>query len=196
MTVSNAATPDPTDDAPAFADVAPSSLVQVGFVFRPHGLDGELKIDPEHADDPERFETLPVVFLGSHRRQVTEHRITSVRYQQTKRGTTVLLGLEGVNSRDEAEAVAKFKVFAAEEALDLGEDELFAHDLIGMVVVTEEGVVLGTVANVTEMPAQDTLVVRTEDGGEAMIPAVDDFLLDIDEEAERITVRPIEGLLE
>jgi 16S rRNA processing protein RimM len=28
-----------------------------------------------------------------------------------------------------------------------------------------------------------------------MIPAVDDFLIEIDEEAERILVRPIEGLM-
>lgn len=196
MTASDASTPDPTDPPSGFADVPPDTLVQVGFVFRPHGLTGELKIDPEHADDPERFETLPVVFLGPHPRRVTKHAITSVRYQQTKRGTTVLLGLDDVETRDAAEAVTKFKVFATEEDLELGEAELFVHDLVGMEVVTEGGTVLGTIANFTQMPAQDVLVVRKADGGQAMIPVVDDFLLDIDEDAERVTVRPIEGLME
>jgi len=38
-------------------------------------------------------------------------------------------------------------------------------------------------------------VVRGADGGEAMIPAVDDFILSFDEETEQVVVRPIEGLM-
>lgn len=195
----NSSTPSPsnsTDATPEFADVSPTALIQVGFVFRPHGMEGELKIDPEQTDDPARFETLPAVFLGPHPRRVRKHEVASVRYQETKRGTTVILGLDGIPDRDAAEAVAKFKVYATEEALELGEEELYVHDLVGMDVVTEAGESLGTVANYTEMPAQDMLIVRRSDGGETMIPAVDDFLLDIDEDAEQVTVRPIDGLVE
>lgn len=186
---------DSADTGPDLADVSPGSLVKVGFVFRPHGLDGELKIDPSATDDPARFETLPVVFLGPHPGRVTRHSISSVRYQQTKRGTTVILGLDGVADRDDAEAVAKMDVFATEDALGLGDDELFAHDLVGWAVVTEGGTRQGTVANFMEMPAQDVFVVRTPDDEEVMIPAVEDFIIEIDEEAERIVVRPIDGLM-
>ncbi|MFB6098934.1 MAG: 16S rRNA processing protein RimM, partial [Salinibacter sp.] len=93
-----------------YADVSPTELVQVGFVFRPHGMDGELKIDPSSTDDPARFEELPVVFVGPHPRRVRRHPVASVRYQQTKRGTTVILGLEEIDDRDAAEVVAKLKV--------------------------------------------------------------------------------------
>ncbi len=195
MSMSNASTPDPAEERPEFADVSPTDLVQVGFVFRPHGIEGELKIDPELTDDPARFEDLSVVFLGAQPHRVTKHAITSVRYQQTKRGTTVILGLEEIDDRDDAEAVTKFKVFATEEALELGEGELFAHELVGWAVVAEDGTPLGTVANLMEMPAQDLFVVRGGDGGETMIPAVEDFIRDIDEEEERVVVRPIEGLM-
>ncbi|PSQ64742.1 MAG: 16S rRNA processing protein RimM, partial [Bacteroidetes bacterium QH_2_64_74] len=125
----------------------------------------------------------------------TKHAVASVRYQETKRGTTVILGLEGIDDRDDAEAVAKFKVFATEEALELDEGELFAHELVGWAVVTEDDTVLGTVANLMEMPAQDMFVVRTPDGQEEMIPAVEDFILDIDEDEEYVVVRPIDGLM-
>jgi len=178
------------------ADVPPTDLVKVGFVFRPHGLDGELKIDPSATDDPARFETLPVVFLGPHPGRVTRHPISSVRYQQTKRGTSVILGLDGIADRDAAEAVAKMEVFATEDALGLGEDELFAHDLVGWAVVGEDGAVLGTVANYMEMPAQDVFVIRTPEEEQVMVPAVDDFITEIREDAEQIVVRPIEGLLD
>lgn len=183
------------DSGPDYADVPPTDLVKVGFIFRPHGMDGELKIDPSATDDPARFETLPEVFVGPQPHRVTNHAIVSVRYQETKRGTTVILGLDGIDDRDEAEAMAKMDVFATEEALGLAEDELFAHDLVGWTVVTEEGTVQGTVANFMEMPAQDVFVVRTPDDSEAMIPAVEDFIIEIDEEAERVVVRPIEGLM-
>lgn len=196
MTVSDSPTPNSSDASPEFADVSPDALVQVGFVFRPHGIDGELKIDPEHTDDPARFEKLSTVFVGPHRRRVRKHLVSSVRYQQTKRGTTVILGLEDIDDRDAAEAVAKFKVFAIEEDLELGENELYVHDLVGMKVVTEAGTRLGTLANFKEMPAQDVLIIRTPEGEEVMIPAVEDFLLSIDEETDTVTVRPIEGLIE
>lgn len=197
MPSSSDSTPDPAGETPEFAEIDPEALVQVGFVFRPHGIEGELKIDPEKTDDPSRFEELSVVYLGSGRRQVTRHPIASVRYQETKRGTTVILGLDEIDSRTEAEEVTKFNVFAAEDDLELEEGELFIHELIGMEVVTEaEDDVLGTVANVMEYPAQQVFVIRQPDGEQVMIPAVEDFILDIDEEAEQVLVRPIEGLLE
>ncbi|WP_103027328.1 ribosome maturation factor RimM [Salinibacter altiplanensis] len=193
-------TGSPPDDSaaqrPDFANVPPTDLVKVGFVFRAHGLDGELKVDPSATGDPARFEALPRVFVGPHPSRVTRHAIASVRYQQTKRGTTVLLGLDGIANRDDAEAVAKMDVFATEEALGLEDDELFADDLVGWTAVTEDGAVQGTVANFMEMPAQDLFVVRTPEDAEVMIPAIDDFIIEIDEEAERIVVRPIDGLMD
>jgi len=190
--------PDSTPESPSpeYADVAPEALVQIGFVYRAHGMEGELKVNPEHTDDPARFEELSTVYLGQHPHAVTQHEIASVRYQETKRGTTVILGLADVESRTDAEAVRKLTVFADEEALELADDELFIHDLVGLAVVTEEGEALGTVANYMEMPAQDVFVVHRPDHGEAMIPAVDDFIVDIDLDEGRLVVRPIDGLLD
>lgn len=184
------------DSASTFADVVPEAMVQVGFVFRPHGMEGELKVNPEHTDDPARFEELDTVYIGRTPHQVTRHKITSVRYQQTKRGTTVILGLAHVETRDDAEAVAKLHVFAHEDALELAEDEIFIHDLVGLEVVTEEGEGLGTVANYMEMPAQDVFVVTRPNNDEAMIPAVEDFIVDIDLEGGQLVVRLVEGLIE
>jgi 16S rRNA processing protein RimM len=186
----------PDSPSPTYADVAPEAMVQVGFVFRAHGMEGELKVNPEHTDDPARFEELDTVYLGRSPRAVTRHEIASVRYQETKRGTTVILGLADVASRSDAEAVMKQKVFADEADLELADDEIFIHDLVGLSVVTEAGETLGTVANYMEMPAQDVFVVHRPEAGEAMIPAVEDFIVDIDLDGGRLVVRPIEGLLD
>jgi len=184
------------DSVSTFADVAPEAMVQVGFVFRPHGMEGELKVNPEHTDDPARFEDLDTVYIGRTPHQVTRHTIASVRYQQTKRGTTVILGLSDVETRDDAEAIAKLHVFAHEDDLELAEDEVFIHDLVGLEVVTEEGERIGTVAIYMEMPAQDVFVVTRPNTDEAMIPAVEDFIVDIDLEGGQLVVRLVEGLIE
>jgi 16S rRNA processing protein RimM len=181
---------------PVFADVSPTAMIQVGFVFRPHGMKGELKINPEHTDDPARFEDLDTVYVGRTPHEVTRHTISSVRYQETKRGTTVILGLADVADRTAAEEITKLRVFAHEDDLELGDDEVFIHDLVGLTVVTEEGDELGTVANYTEMPAQDVFVVRRPNGGEAMIPAVEEFIIEIDLDGGELVVRPVQGLIE
>ena len=181
---------------PDFADVAPTAMVQIGFVFRAHGMEGELKGNPEHTDDPARFEELDTIYVGQAPRQVTAHTVSSVRYQQTKRGTTVILGLSDVETRSDAEQIAKLRVFAHEDDLELAEDEIFIHDLVGLTVVTERGEELGTVANYMEMPAQGVFVVRRPGRAEAMIPAIEDFIVDVDIAGGQLVVRPIDGLLE
>src|SRR6056297_833429 len=195
MPPSSESAPD-ADSGSTFADVAPEAMGQVGFVFRPHGMEGELKVNPEHTDDPARFEDLDTVYIGRTPHQVTRHTIASVRYQQTKRGTTVILGLSDVETRDDAEAIAKLHVFAHEDDLELAEDEVFIHDLVGLEVVTEEGEMIGTVANYMEMPAQDVFVVTRPNTDEAMIPAVEDFIVDIDLEGGQLVVRLVEGHIE
>jgi 16S rRNA processing protein RimM len=196
MSPPDSSPPNPDAHRPDYAEVPPHDLVQVGFVFRPHGLQGELKIDPRATDAPARFEALPSVYIGARPHRVRRYPIASVRYQQTKRGVTVILGLDGIEDRDAAEAIAKRKVYATEEALGLDDEELFAHQLVDWAVVTEDGTRLGAVVTLREMPAQDAFVVRREDGREVMIPAVEDFIVALDEEAEQVVVRPIDGLLE
>jgi 16S rRNA processing protein RimM len=46
------------------------------------------------------------------------------------------------------------------------------------------------------MPAHDVYVVRRDGKPEAMIPAVEDFIIEIDLDGGRVVVRPIDGLLE
>lgn len=189
---------DDSSDAsePTYADVPPETMIQVGFIFRAHGMEGELKVNPEFTDDPGRYEELDTVYVGQSPRAVTRHAVSSVRYQDTKRGTAVLLGLDDIASRTDAEVLVKLNVYADEDDLDLADDEVFIHDLVGLEVVTEADESLGTVANYKEMPAQDVFVVTRPDGRESLIPAVEDFIVDVDLEGEQLVVRPIDGLLD
>lgn len=177
-------------------DVEADALLLMGRVWRAHGLRGEVKVFPE-TDDPERFEDLPVLYVGTTASTAQPHVLESVRYQPTKKGTIVILKLEGVDSRDEAERLKKVFVYAhPDEVPPLEEDEYFLHDLIGLQAVREDGGVIGLVDNVLELPGQELLVIAREGLSSAMVPAVPEFVVDIDVDAGRVVIRPIEGLLD
>ena len=175
----------------------PEALLLVGHVGKTHGVRGEIKVIPE-TDDPERFAALETVFLGQQPEDAAPYRVASVRFQPTRRGPMVVLKFEGIETMEQAARLRRQAVFALEEDLPpLNDDEFFLHDLIGLDVVTEQGEAVGAVKDVLELRAHCVYVVARPGKPDAMIPAVPAFIVDVDlDGAQRLVVRPIEGLLD
>lgn len=184
---------DATEPASEFEH---QDLLLVGRVVRPHGVRGEIKVAPE-TEGLERLAEVSTFHIGRAVDLAKPHPVENVRFQETKRGPLALVKLEGVDTREAAEGISRLLVYTAEEELPpLEEDEFFIHDLIGLQVVTEDGRVVGTVQDVMQAPAHDIYVIERESGGEALVPAVDALIADVDLEASRLVIRPIEGLLD
>ncbi|MFQ5568548.1 MAG: ribosome maturation factor RimM [Rhodothermales bacterium] len=172
------------------------ALLLIGRVGKTHGVRGEVKVIPE-TDDPGRFAGLESVFMGHQPEKTTPHAVESVRFQQSRRGTTVVLKLAGIETIDEAAALRRLSVFALEDDLPpLAEGEYFLHDLIGLHVVTDQGEPVGKVREVLELPAHLVYVVVRPGKPDALIPAVPEFIAEVDLDASRIVVQPIDGLLD
>lgn len=172
------------------------SLLLVGTIWRAHGVRGEVKVIPE-TDDPERLVGLETLFLGATPSDAAPKTVERSRLHTIKRGTVAVLKFEDVDTRDWAETLRNVHVFAREEDLPpLGDDEVFIHDLIGLRVEDEEGNEIGVVENVLTTTGQAVYVIAREGKPDAMVPAVDKFVPEVDVEAGRLVVRPIEGLLE
>ncbi|MGA0255193.1 MAG: ribosome maturation factor RimM [Rhodothermales bacterium] len=170
-------------------------LREMGRIVKPHGVVGELKVAPE-TDDPGRFQQLETVHVGPDEDSTTSFDILSVRLQSSRHGITVLLELEGVSSREAAQALARQRVFANQEDLPPLEDgEFYFSDLIGLTVETLDGDTVGSVVDVFEKPGQDLLVIQRPEGGRVMIPLVPDLVPEIDIEGSVLRIDPIEGLL-
>lgn len=171
-------------------------LLLVGRIWRPHGVRGEVKVIPE-AEVPERLAGIEVLYLGRSAEQAKPYDVQRLRFQQSKKGVSAIVAFEQVDGRDEAEGLRKMQVFALEEDLPpLAEDEWYIHDLVGLDVFDEEGRQLGTLRDVMSMPAHDVFIIARSGQPDAMVPAVEEFLDEVDLAAGRIVVRPIEGLLE
>lgn len=172
----------------------PTNLREIGRIVAAHGVMGEMKVAPE-TDDPDRYLQLEVVFVGQDELSSSIFEIRSVRMQPSKHGITVILALEGISDRDSANEQRQMRIFARETDLpSLNPGEYYLSDLIGLTVKSVDGEVIGRVLDVFEFPAQRVLSVELSDGREIMIPAIPEFLRNIDTDRQVVTVSVIEGM--
>jgi 16S rRNA processing protein RimM len=165
--------------------------VVVGRIGRPHGVRGEVTVEVR-TDDPDlRF--VPGAVLRTDPPERGPITITGVHWHSG----TLLLRLEGVDSREAAEAVRNTELVVA--VADLPEiedpDSYYDHQLVGLTARLPDGTEIGQVT-VIRHEAQDLLVVRRPDGGEVLIPFVSAIVPTVDLEGGFVVVDPPEGLLE
>ena len=82
-----------------------------------------------------------------------------------------------------------------ENAVPLEEDEYFVADMIGMKVITEDGIEFGTLSDVMETGANDVYVIDSKEHGEVLMPAIKECVLNVDMENGIITVHLMNGLI-
>lgn len=167
--------------------VEPAFLL-VGILRRPHGVKGEVLMTVM-TDFPERLQPGETLFMGNDRQPV---KIASVRHHNKG----LIVGFEQFSVREDLDHLRNQELFVrADDRPPLPEGELYLHQLIGLKVVSEDGRNLGQIAEWIETGANGVFVVRSETGGEVLIPDIDDVVVGIDLETGQITVRLIEGLL-
>ena len=166
-------------------------LYAVGTIAKPFGIKGEVVVQTM-TDSAARFRALESAWIGSDNLSAAETGIERV----TVGPRGVRVKLHGVDDRNAAEAL-RGKLFFVDEAhvVRLPTGRYFVHDVIGLVVWDDQGHELGSVADVLHYPANDIYVVRGA-GTEFMIPAVREFISNIDLEHRTMTVHLIEGLVE
>ncbi len=77
---------------------------------------------------------------------------------------------------------------------EINPSEIYPDDIIGMDVVTVDHVFIGELMDVLHTSAHDVYVIDCN-GKEVLIPAVTEFVNEIDFDEDRIIISPIEGLL-
>jgi 16S rRNA processing protein RimM len=107
-----------------------------------------------------------------------------------------IVGIEGVDTMNDAEALAGLELRVPPEALEpLPPGVFYRHDLVGCRVETAGGEAVGEVTAVEGEMVSSRLVVRSPDG-DVLIPLVETICVSVDPTARRIVVDPPEGLLD
>ena len=163
--------------------------VLIGKVTSPVGLKGEVRVY-NYSDRTQIYEETEEIIVGDMPRKLQ-------RLRQQK--NMLVIKFQGIDSREDAEAIRNAELYVREEDLpELGDDEVYLRDLIGMklVEISDPDEVVGIVVDVIDNEFQDILKVRTEEGREVMIPAVEPIITDIDKEERVISADLPEGLLD
>jgi 16S rRNA processing protein RimM len=103
---------------------------------------------------------------------------------------------KGVDDRSEAETLIKAILWVNQDPAELPEEEdaWYDHQLVGLKAL-RDGELVGLVARVDHLPAQDLLAIAT-DRGEVLVPFVKAIVPAVDIEAGTVTLTPPPGLLE
>ena len=146
-----------------------SDLVTIGRVGRPHGVDGSFFVE-EASDAPDRFARGAKLLVAGEPAEVVV----------SKRGAggRVVIKLDRDVPRGATLAIPRDALPEPEE------DAYYVFQLVGLSVEEEGGRSLGTVTDVVNGPANDSIVL---DSG-LLLPLVDACVLDVDLAGGRILV--------
>jgi 16S rRNA processing protein RimM len=166
-------------------------MAVVGLIARPHGIRGQVIVNPNTDFPEERFGAGATLFVLRDA-CIEPFIVTTSRMQQGR----PVIGLEGVADVDAAQELAGLEVRVPLEALTkLPDGTFYRHDLIGSVVETPDGATVGSVSDVEGELGNMRLVVQGE-RGEVLIPLAAEICTTIDPAGKRIVVAPPDGLLE
>ncbi|MQA27717.1 MAG: ribosome maturation factor RimM [Micromonosporaceae bacterium] len=165
-------------------------------VIRPHGLRGEVLVDVRTDEPAERFAAGSV--LSTDPADAGPLTIESARAHISAGKDRLIVVFADVLDRDAADALrgVALQVDSADVAATDDPDEFHDHQLVGLRAVDETGEPLGDVVRVDHAPANDLLVLRRPDGGQALVPFVRAIVPTVDLAAGRVVLTPPAGLLE
>lgn len=166
-------------------------LLRVGTIASTHGIRGEVKVYPT-TDDINRFRQLKHCILDTGKEKLPLE-VESVKFFKQ---FAILKFKDFDNINDVEKYRGRDLLVTRENAVALEENENFIGDLIGLDVITDEGVHFGTVKDIMQTGANDVYVIDGDDGKEYLFPSIKQCILDVDLEKGQVTVHIMKGLLD
>jgi 16S rRNA processing protein RimM len=154
-------------------------FIEAGEIVTTHGVKGEVKVLC-WLDDPEMLCEFDRCCIDGK-----EYEMEQCRVQKTCN----LVKLSGVDTMEAAQKMRGKTVELYRE--DIDDEVIFAAELIGVEVYADGGCI-GKITDVLDYPGNSVYVVKGEH--EYMIPAVNQFILSTDVDANRMEVKLIEGM--
>ena len=164
-------------------------LVNIGKIGSSVGLRGEVRVTL-YAEDSGNLKEGKVLLLKLADKTL-EAKCKGVRRQKDR----PVISLDGIGDRTAADELRGMEIFIREDQLEeLPAGEHYVRDIIGYKVIDLAGRgEIGQLNDVIQNTAQSVLDVKSPEGKQILIPAVDAFLKRIDDENGVIEVELIPG---
>jgi len=160
-----------------------SKFLEAGRIVNTHGIRGEVRIEP-WADTPG--------FLTGFNRVYIDGSPIKMLSARVHKGC-VIAALEGVSDIDGAIRLKNKTISIARDDASIEDGTYFVADLVGLrALEARTGDEIGVLADVLPLPSNNVYVIHGE--REFLVPAVPEFVENIDFENGIIRLRLIEGM--
>ncbi|MHC1702574.1 MAG: ribosome maturation factor RimM [Tenuifilaceae bacterium] len=167
-----------------------TQFVEIGTIQRTHGVSGEFQVvwnDDFYLEEQNlesvfiEFEGIPVPFF-----------ISSIR---TKGDDKALVKLEDVDDMNVANEFVGLKLLLPSDQIEI-DDELQLKDLIGYTLISNHNQLVGKIIDYQEYQSNSVFTIHHQSGSEVMIPAVEELIIEVDEENKTLVMEIPEGLID
>ncbi len=167
----------------------PRDMVLVGVIVGAHGIKGEVKLKSFTSEPLSIGRYGPLQSSSGQSFEITKLKAAKDDF---------IASLKSVNDRNEAETLKGVELFVARGKLPkLKTHEAYAHDLMGLDVVLENGTTLGKLVGMPNYGAGDLLEVTVDGNSETvLIPFTNTFVPQNDFASGKIVVVLPEGYLD
>jgi 16S rRNA processing protein RimM len=161
------------------------NYLQAGKIVNTHGIHGELKLNP-WADSPAFLANINTFYIDEKPIKIINSRVHK---------NFLLVTPEGVNDFNDAIKYKNKIVYINRDDVNIDEGRYFVADLIGLNAVnveTDENI--GIISDILMRPANDVYVITDKHQKEILVPAVPEFIKEVNIENGYIKLRLIEGM--
>ncbi len=163
--------------------------LECGKIINTHGVRGACKIE-SWCDTPDVLCGIKKLYYKKR----DEYLSLEVTKASVHKGCA-LVYFYGIDSIEAAQLLKNRVVYADREDIPIEDDRVFIVDIIGLPVFDERnGKRLGVLSELIESPASALFSVKTADGRDVLVPAVEEFIGHIDDDG--VFLRPIPGMFE
>lgn len=165
---------------------------QIGKLAATHGLEGNIAF-VHRLKGKKLFQNLPFVFIELKNKSYIPFRIVSSKVLSE---TDAIVRFEGIDTVEKAKKIAGKHIFLPTEAYDRLQPAEQTLDFKGFVLYDQYDKKTGVVESVTEYPGQLMANVILTNGKEALIPIVEQHIINIDGRKKELTLQIPDGLIE
>ncbi len=167
------------------------NLILIGKLTKLHGIKGMLKL-ASFAESIDTFYDLDWIYRKNSDGSFIKEQIETI----SPHKTGALVSFTSVKGIEDAQKMVGHELYIEKECLeDLPDGEYYRYELMGLEVITDQGIHLGKIEELLPTGSNDVLVVRDE-GKENMIPATKEVIRNIDIAKGEMIIRPLEKMIE
>jgi len=165
--------------------------LKVGKIVNTHALQGEVRVISNSDFKEERFKQGSELFIDYNDSYIP----VEVKSHRINKNFDLLKFVDMYHIND----VEKYK--GCEILVDtanlstLNDEEYYFYEIIGCLVITTDGTLLGEIIDILQTGANDVWVVKRKSEKDVLIPYIENVVKDVDIVNKTVTVELLEGLI-